>query len=115
MAAGSREYAELEGGGSVGGGAAGDVSRDARIADPVSRALYLGTRSRRGKAAGRGSGVSVRSDGTKARHDMATVRIPDEQRTLTDQEEVTRFLATLGIDYERWPVAERVPEHAPAE
>ena len=38
---------------------------------------------------------------------MATVRIPDEQRTLTDQDEVTRYLATLGIDYERWPDAER--------
>ena len=36
---------------------------------------------------------------------MATVRIPDEQRTLTDQDEVTRYLATLGIDYERWPGA----------
>jgi 1,2-dihydroxy-3-keto-5-methylthiopentene dioxygenase len=46
---------------------------------------------------------------------MATVRIPDEQRTLTDQDEVTRYLANLGIDYERWPVAERVPEHAAAE
>ena len=41
---------------------------------------------------------------------MATVRIPDEQRTLTDQDEVTRYLATLGIDYERWPNNERVPE-----
>ncbi len=40
---------------------------------------------------------------------MATVRIPDEQRTLTDQDEVTRYLATLGIDYERWPDNERVP------
>jgi 1,2-dihydroxy-3-keto-5-methylthiopentene dioxygenase len=46
---------------------------------------------------------------------MATVRIPDEQRTLTDQDEVTRYLATLGIDYERWPSAERVPEHATAD
>jgi 1,2-dihydroxy-3-keto-5-methylthiopentene dioxygenase len=46
---------------------------------------------------------------------MATVRIPDEQRTLTDQEEVTRYLATLGIDYERWPGTERVPEEASVE
>ena len=29
---------------------------------------------------------------------MATVRIPDENRTLTDKDEVTRYLATLGID-----------------
>ncbi len=46
---------------------------------------------------------------------MATVRIPDEQRTLTDQDEVTRYLATLGIDYERWPGNERVPEEASPE
>ncbi len=46
---------------------------------------------------------------------MATVRIPDQQRTLTDQGEVTRYLATLGIDYERWPGAQRVPQTASAE
>jgi 1,2-dihydroxy-3-keto-5-methylthiopentene dioxygenase len=46
---------------------------------------------------------------------MASVRIPDEQRTLTDQDEVTRYLATLGIDYERWPGQERVPEGATTE
>ena len=46
---------------------------------------------------------------------MATVRIPDEQRTLTDQAEVTRYLATLGIDYERWPGAQRVPATASAD
>jgi len=46
---------------------------------------------------------------------MATVRIPNEKRTLTDQAEVTRYLATLGIDYERWPGAERVPPTASAD
>ena len=46
---------------------------------------------------------------------MATVRIPDENRSLTDQAEVTRYLATLGIDYERWPAAERVPFDASAD
>jgi cupin superfamily acireductone dioxygenase involved in methionine salvage len=46
---------------------------------------------------------------------MANVRIPDQNRTLTDQAEVTRYLATLGIDYERWPGADRVPEQAAAE
>jgi 1,2-dihydroxy-3-keto-5-methylthiopentene dioxygenase len=46
---------------------------------------------------------------------MARVRIPDEQRTLTDQDEVTRYLATLGIDYERWPSQDRVPESATPE
>jgi 1,2-dihydroxy-3-keto-5-methylthiopentene dioxygenase len=46
---------------------------------------------------------------------MASVRIPDQERTLTDQDEVTHYLATLGIDYERWPAAERVPEQASAD
>ena len=43
---------------------------------------------------------------------MATVRIPEENRTLTEQQDVTDYLGKLGIDYERWPVTERVPEHA---
>ncbi len=46
---------------------------------------------------------------------MATVRIPSEQRTLTDQREVTEYLATLGIEYERWPLAQRAAANAPAE
>ena len=46
---------------------------------------------------------------------MATVRIPRENRTLTDQDEVTRYLATLGIDYERWPGEQRVPPQATPE
>ena len=46
---------------------------------------------------------------------MATVRIPEEQRTLTEANEVTRYLARLGIDYERWPVDERVAADAAAD
>ena len=46
---------------------------------------------------------------------MATVRIPDENSTLTDQDEVTRYLATLGIEYERWADCERVPQGAAPE
>jgi 1,2-dihydroxy-3-keto-5-methylthiopentene dioxygenase len=46
---------------------------------------------------------------------MATVRIPSEQRTLTEQVDVTRYLAQLGIDYERWPGATRVPDDASAD
>ena len=46
---------------------------------------------------------------------MASVRIPDENRTLTEVDEVTRYLARLGIDYERWPNAERVPHEATPE
>ena len=46
---------------------------------------------------------------------MASVRIPAEKRALTDQGEVTRYLAKLGIDYERWPGAQRVPQTASAD
>ena len=46
---------------------------------------------------------------------MATVRIPHENRSLTDQGEVTRYLAKLGIDYERWPGAQRVAADASAD
>ncbi len=46
---------------------------------------------------------------------MATVRIPDENRTLIDPEAVTQYLATLGIAYERWTRSHPVPADAPAE
>jgi len=44
---------------------------------------------------------------------MATVRIPAENRTLTDQDEVTQYLSKLGIDYERWPLSQRAAANAP--
>ena len=46
---------------------------------------------------------------------MAIVRIPEENRTLTEPGEVTRYLASLGIDYERWGALQPVPADAPAE
>lgn len=46
---------------------------------------------------------------------MAVVRIPDENRSLTDPAEITRYLARVGIDYERWEPGEPVPASAPAE
>ena len=33
---------------------------------------------------------------------MAIVMIPDENRTLKDAGEMTEYLASIGIDYERW-------------
>lgn len=37
---------------------------------------------------------------------MAVLRIPDENRTLRDENDVRAYLAGIGIDYERWePVA----------
>ena len=37
---------------------------------------------------------------------MASIKIPAENTTLTDQKEVTAFLGQRGIDYERW-----TPDH----
>lgn len=46
---------------------------------------------------------------------MATLRIPDENRTLNGFAEVRDHLATLGITYERWEPAHEVPANASAE
>ena len=46
---------------------------------------------------------------------MAIVRIPDENRSLTEPAEITRFLATIGIEYERWEAGESIGPEAPAE
>jgi 1,2-dihydroxy-3-keto-5-methylthiopentene dioxygenase len=41
---------------------------------------------------------------------MAVVRVPDESRVLAQAEDVTAYLASIGIDYQRWK-----PEHALAD
>ena len=46
---------------------------------------------------------------------MALVRICDEDRTLTDEAEITAHLAACGIDYEHWQPGHPVPEDAPPE
>ncbi len=46
---------------------------------------------------------------------MAIVRISDRNRTLADPTEITQYLATIGIDYERWVPSHPVPPDAPAE
>jgi len=46
---------------------------------------------------------------------MATLRIPDENRTVTQAEAVREYLGNLGIDYERWEPAHPVAPDAPAE
>jgi 1,2-dihydroxy-3-keto-5-methylthiopentene dioxygenase len=46
---------------------------------------------------------------------MATLRIPDEKRTVTEPAEVREYLAGLGIDFERWEPAHAVAADAPAE
>ncbi len=46
---------------------------------------------------------------------MAIVTIPDENRTLTDSDEITRYLAAIGITYERWERQHPLPSGTPAE
>ena len=46
---------------------------------------------------------------------MALVRICEEDRTFTDEAEITAHLATCGIDYERWQPSHPFPEDAPPE
>lgn len=43
---------------------------------------------------------------------MARVIIPDENRTLSDVDEIRTFLEPMGIWYENWPVAERLAADA---
>ena len=46
---------------------------------------------------------------------MAIVRIPDENRTLREQSEVTAYLASIGIGYERWELPKAVEDRASSE
>ena len=46
---------------------------------------------------------------------MAILTITDENRTLKDQEAITRYLAGIGIDYKRWDASREIASNAPAE
>jgi 1,2-dihydroxy-3-keto-5-methylthiopentene dioxygenase len=46
---------------------------------------------------------------------MAVLRIPDEELTLTDSEEVAQRLGSVGIDFEHWEPEHGVDALAPAE
>jgi len=43
---------------------------------------------------------------------MATVHIPDENRTLTQDGEVRVYLDSVGVSYERWKPSHQLPEGA---
>lgn len=45
---------------------------------------------------------------------MTVLTIPDEHRLLTDAAEIKTYLASIEIEYERWPITE-IAEHAPPE
>ena len=46
---------------------------------------------------------------------MAVLRIPDENRSLREYEEVRKYLGGIGIEYERWETQVDLTEDAPAE
>ncbi len=46
---------------------------------------------------------------------MAIVRIPQEQRTLSDEPASTAYLAGRGIDFERWTPSAQVAQGATAD
>jgi 1,2-dihydroxy-3-keto-5-methylthiopentene dioxygenase len=46
---------------------------------------------------------------------MAVVSIPSEERVIREPDELTRYLADIGIDYERWEPSRPVAPGAPAE
>jgi 1,2-dihydroxy-3-keto-5-methylthiopentene dioxygenase len=45
---------------------------------------------------------------------MATLRIPEENRAVTEFDAVRAYLAGIGIDYKRWEPAHAVPANTPA-
>ena len=46
---------------------------------------------------------------------MAVLRIPDEKKTLREEGEIRDYLAGIGIDYERWEIADRAHADASAD
>jgi 1,2-dihydroxy-3-keto-5-methylthiopentene dioxygenase len=46
---------------------------------------------------------------------MAVVRIPDEDRKLTDAGAIVEYLSTCGIDYERWQSSHPIDSGSPAD
>lgn len=46
---------------------------------------------------------------------MATVRIPEQNRSIEGAEPIAAFLSRFGIEYRRWPLEERVSPDASSE
>ncbi len=46
---------------------------------------------------------------------VAVLNIPDEKRTLREQEEIGVYLGGIGIDYERWQLPANLPADASAD
>jgi 1,2-dihydroxy-3-keto-5-methylthiopentene dioxygenase len=46
---------------------------------------------------------------------MALLRIPDENRTISEPEAIAEYLAAIGIEYRRWETSGRISGDAPPE
>jgi 1,2-dihydroxy-3-keto-5-methylthiopentene dioxygenase len=46
---------------------------------------------------------------------MAVLRIPDKEKTLSEQKQIRDYLAGIGIEYERWELVPGVSDNASAE
>jgi 1,2-dihydroxy-3-keto-5-methylthiopentene dioxygenase len=46
---------------------------------------------------------------------MAVLRIPDKEKTLSEQDQIRDYLAGIGIEYERWELLPSVADNASAE
>ncbi|HET9994749.1 MAG TPA: cupin domain-containing protein [Candidatus Acidoferrum sp.] len=46
---------------------------------------------------------------------VAVLRIPDENRTIGEQDDIREYLAGIGIDYERWQLPAELPLDAPSD
>jgi 1,2-dihydroxy-3-keto-5-methylthiopentene dioxygenase len=46
---------------------------------------------------------------------MALIRIPEENRSLSDPAKITEYLSKVGIDYEGWTTSQRLEETASPE
>ncbi len=46
---------------------------------------------------------------------MATIRIPEQRRTIDNAEDISAFIAPFGMTYQRWPLEDRVDPDASAD
>src|SRR4029079_18303719 len=94
------------------------TQRRARLLAEASWPLRLGRDVGPGEATRRDPRVPARNNGTNTalKKDfitMAVVTIVNEDKTITNADEITSTLATHGIDYERWTPAHPVADNAP--
>src|SRR5262249_53328203 len=95
---------------------AGGAFELSRVPAPSPRHVHLGTDVATGRAPRRDRRVPAggrRPDGIEGVTIMAIVKIPSENVTLSEPDEVAPFLARFGIEYERWNLDRPVSADAP--